>query len=68
MHLVARRELLVSWPGGHRRFAAGEGIHTENSHKWEAAAFESLLRDAGWRHVRRWSDERGLFGVFLGEA
>ncbi len=68
MHLLARRDVAVRWPGGGRDFAAGEGIHTENSYKWEAAAFEALLRDAGWRHVRRWTDARGWFGVFLALA
>jgi dimethylhistidine N-methyltransferase len=68
MHLLARRALSVRWPGGGRAFAEGEGIHTENSHKWEPAAFESLLRDAGWRHVQRWTDAQGWFGVFLARA
>jgi dimethylhistidine N-methyltransferase len=68
MHLLARRDLVVRWPGAERSFAAGVGIHTENSHKWEAPAFEALLRDAGWRGVRRWTDERGWFGVFLAFA
>ena len=36
MHLEAVREALVRWPGGERRFAAGERIHTENSYKWQA--------------------------------
>jgi dimethylhistidine N-methyltransferase len=68
MHLEARRSVSVSWPGARRGFAAGERIHTENSHKWEATAFESLLRDAGWRHVQRWTDPAGWFGVFLARA
>jgi L-histidine Nalpha-methyltransferase len=68
MHLEASRTLTVRWPGGQRLFAAGEGIHTENSYKWAPAGFEALLRDAGWRHVRRWSDDQGWFGVFLAFA
>lgn len=68
MHLDARRALTVRWPGGERPFAAGEGIHTENSHKWTPATFEALLRDAGWRDVRRFVDGRGWFGVFLAFA
>ena len=68
MHLQARRALAVRWPGGERRFEAGEGVHTENSHKWKAATFEALLRDAGWRDVRRYTDSRGWFGVFLAFA
>jgi dimethylhistidine N-methyltransferase len=64
MHLEARHALSVHWAGGERSFAAGERIHTENSYKWTAEAFEALLRDAGWRQVRRWTDEQGWFGVF----
>ncbi len=68
MHLQAGRDLQVRWPGGERVFAAGERIHTESSYKWEAEGFEALLRDAGWRHVRRFSDARDWFGVFVAAA
>lgn len=68
MHLQTRRDVGVSWPGGGRNFAAGERIHTENSAKWTPGSFESLLRDAGWRQVQRWSDDQGWFGVFLATA
>lgn len=68
MHLEARQALYVRWPGGERGFAAGERIHTENTYKWPPSAFEALLRDAGWRHVRRWTDVQGWFGVFLAQA
>lgn len=65
MHLEARRSLTVRWPGGERRFTAGERIHTENSYKWTPDGFWDLLARAGYTQVRRWSDERGWFGVFL---
>lgn len=69
MHLEARRAVTVRWRGGERRFPAGERIHTENAYKWEAGAFEALLRAAGWRaDVRCWSDAQGWFGVFLAGA
>jgi dimethylhistidine N-methyltransferase len=68
MHLEARHTLQVQWPGGGRAFAAGERIHTENSHKWAPGDFESLLRDAGWRQLRRWTDAAGWFGVFAALA
>lgn len=68
MHLRARHELAVRWPDGVRRFKADETIHTENSHKWTPATFEALLRDAGWRDVRRFVDARGWFGVFVAFA
>ncbi|ACB33991.1 putative uncharacterized conserved protein [Leptothrix cholodnii SP-6] len=68
MHLEARRALTVCWPGGERRFEAGERIHTENSYKWRPADFEALLHDAGFGRVRRWSDERGWFAVMLADT
>jgi L-histidine Nalpha-methyltransferase len=68
MHLEARRALTVRWPGGERRFEAGERIHTENSYKWRPADFEALLHDAGFARVRSWSDARGWFSVMLAEA
>ncbi len=65
MHLQARCDLAVRWPGGERRFAAGERIHTENSYKWRADDFAALLRDAGFTRVRRWSDDAGAYAVML---
>lgn len=65
MHLEARRALVVRWPGGERRFDAGERIHTEDSYKWTGDGFEALLREAGFCDVRTWSDDRGWFAVML---
>jgi L-histidine Nalpha-methyltransferase len=68
MHLQARRDVQVRWPGGEREFAAGDRIHTESSYKWETEGFEALLRDAGWRQVRRFTDARNWFGTFVATA
>jgi L-histidine N-alpha-methyltransferase len=65
MHLQAREALRVRWPGAQRDFAAGERIHTENSHKWTIAGFEALLARAGFGATRCWCDEAGWFAVFL---
>ncbi len=65
MHLEARAAVTVRWPGGERRFAAGERIHTEDSYKWRPEGFESLLRESGFARVRRWTDAQGWFGVFV---
>lgn len=65
MHLEARRDLTVRWPGGARDFAAGERIHTENSCKWTPEGFAALLRDAGWGRLQHWCDAAGDFAVFL---
>ena len=64
MHLEAREALTVAWPGGGRRFDAGERIHTENSCKYTVDGFASLLVEAGFASTRHWSDARGWFAVF----
>ena len=68
MHLLARQALTVRWPGGERHFAADEGIHTENSYKWERGDFEALLRDAGFKRVQAWTDANDWFAVLLADA
>lgn len=69
MHLEAREDLTVRWRGGaERRFAAGERIHTENSHKWTPEGFAALLREAGFASLAHWCDEREWFSVFLAAA
>ena len=68
MHLQALQALRVCWPGGERRFAKGERIHTENSYKWRQADFAALLKTAGFTHIPAWTDERGWFAVFWAQA
>ena len=68
MHLQAKHPVRVSWPEGGRAFAAGERIHTENSYKYAIRDFEALLVRAGFRAVRRWTDERRWFAVLHASA
>ena len=68
MHLEAREATRVAWPGGARRFGAGERIHTENSCKYTVERFATLLRDAGFDAPRHWTDARGWFAVFWASA
>lgn len=63
MHLEARREAVVSWRGGRRRFLAGERIHTESSYKYTRHGFLQLLERSGFGAVRAWTDERDWFMV-----
>jgi dimethylhistidine N-methyltransferase len=63
MHLEALGDVTVRWPGGERRFARGERIHTENSYKYRPATFAELLRAAGWNPRHVWLDERAWFAV-----
>lgn len=68
MHLEARVDLEVQWPGGARRFAAGERVHTENSCKYTVESFGNLLRAAGFESARHWTDADGWFAVFWAPA
>ncbi|MGH6624000.1 MAG: L-histidine N(alpha)-methyltransferase, partial [Burkholderiaceae bacterium] len=68
MHLEARRRLVVRWPGGERRFEAGERIHTENSYKYTLNGLRRLLEHADFRDVRTFTDERSRFAVAVASA
>ncbi|MDB5373995.1 MAG: hypothetical protein JWP04_2637, partial [Belnapia sp.] len=65
MHLVAQREQVARLAGRVIRFAAGETIHTESSHKYRPERLAELAAAAGWRVEQRWTDPRALFSVWL---
>ena len=68
MHVETRLAVDVRWPGGARRFEAGERIHTENSYKYSLEEFGELLRRAGFRNVTSWTDQRNWFALFYATA
>ena len=68
MHLEAVRPVRFLVAGNDVSVDAGETIHTENSHKYTPESARLLLRAGGWEPVREWTDDRGRFSVFLGEA
>lgn len=68
MYLDALQDQHVVWPGGERRFCQGEAVHTENSYKYTAPAFESLLSQAGFTRIRAWTDPQNWFAVFTAQA
>ncbi len=68
MHLEAERDLSFTVAGHAFTMAAGETIHTENSHKYGPRDARLLLRAGGWRPVEEWTDADGLFAVVLAEA
>jgi len=68
MHLEARRDLSVHWPGARRAFHTGERLHTENSYKYTVPGFAALLEEAGFRAPVHWTDAQGWFAVFWAEA
>ena len=68
MHLVATRDVAFTVDGRPFRIAAGESIHTENSHKYGSRDARILLRSGGWTPINEWTDPDGLFALFLCEA
>ncbi len=51
-----------------KRLAAGETIHTENSHKYGRNGARMLLRAGGWTPIREWTDPNDWFALILCEA
>src|SRR3546814_17307646 len=65
MHLRAERNMRFHVAGEAFGIAEGETIHTENSHKYNVDEARLLLRAGGWTPLRAWSDEAGLFTLYL---
>ncbi len=67
MWLMSRHEQSVAVRSLDREFsfAEGEGIHTENSHKYTPVSMEFICRAAGLEVQTYWSDPREWFGVML---
>jgi L-histidine N-alpha-methyltransferase len=68
MHLRALRDVRVRWPGGERRFTAGQTLHTESSYKYGIEPFTALLHQAGFARTQCWTDEKQWFAVFVAQA
>ena len=65
MHLEAVRDTAFTIAGEPFSFAAGETIHTENSHKYGPRDARLLLLAAGWGVVREWTDADEQFAILL---
>ncbi len=71
MHLVSKAAQSVRIPANSAGpaltvcFAAGESIHTENSHKFTGQSVAALLGDSGFATVRTFNDADCLFAVTL---
>jgi dimethylhistidine N-methyltransferase len=68
MHLEAKQDLTVSWPGQQRGFKNGERILTEYSYKYTLASMTKLLQQAGFKNIKYWSDPQQWFAVFWAEV
>jgi len=63
MHLISRRSQTIVVDDQAFHFDEGETIHTENSYKYSIAEFRALVRRAGYRPRRVWTDPERLFSV-----
>jgi dimethylhistidine N-methyltransferase len=64
MHLEATRATRIAFSGRERTLQSGEGIHTENSYKYQPEDFIAMLNRAGFNRVEWWTDDARRFGVF----
>ena len=68
MHLEATRDVAFQVDGRAFDIAAGETIHTENSHKYGPNGGRMLLRSGGWTPIAEWTDPKDWFALILCEA
>ncbi|MDQ2877494.1 MAG: L-histidine N(alpha)-methyltransferase [Pseudomonadota bacterium] len=68
MHLEATRDVTFTVEGRQFAMAAGETIHTENSHKYGPRDARLLLRAGGWTPIAEWTDTGEQFALILAEA
>ncbi|MCW1382665.1 L-histidine N(alpha)-methyltransferase [Novosphingobium sp. KCTC 2891] len=68
MHLEAQRDLAFHVAGRTFTMRAGETIHTENSHKYDARSAALLLLAGGWTPLDEWTDAAGRFSLVLAQA
>jgi dimethylhistidine N-methyltransferase len=65
IHLRCSRAVTVEVAGTPIHIAAGERIHTENSHKYHPDEFAELAHRGGFSVERWWTDARDWFALFL---
>src|SRR3546814_13677029 len=68
MHLEATRNVDFTIDDHGFAMAAGETIHTENSHKYGPRDARMLLLAGEWTPVAEWTDAADRFALLLAEA
>jgi L-histidine Nalpha-methyltransferase len=68
MHLEAAWHVEFHVAGTRFTMAAGETVHTENSHKYGERDARLLLLAGGWTPVEEWTDEKARFALVLARA
>ena len=65
IYIASLADQTVRLLGREFRFARGERIHTENSHKYSVEEFQALASASGWTPVKAWTDPAQLFSLHL---
>lgn len=68
MFLVSKASQVVHIDEVAIEIAAGEKLHTENSHKYHPEEFEALAARAGFAKTAFWTDAQDWYSVFLLEV
>lgn len=68
MHLEAMHGVAFTVDGQRFAMAAGQTVHTENSHKYHLECAHLLLRTGGWTPIQDWIDADRKFALVLAEA
>ena len=68
MHLDATRDVRFKVEDETFTMAAGDTIHTENSHKYGPRDARLVLRAGGWTPLAEWTDAADQFALILAEA
>lgn len=63
IYIVSRDAQEIQVMGESFQLAAGERIHTENSHKYTLGQFTAMARKAGWGAEQSWVDDEDLFSL-----
>ncbi len=63
MHLVSKRDQIITVGEQTISMANGESIHTENSYKYSIEEFASLAGQAGLERINVWTDDQQLFSL-----
>lgn len=67
IYIVSLADQEITVCGQRIAMAAGERIHTENSHKYSIEEFQALATEAGWQPAHVWTDPEQLFSIhYLG--
>ena len=65
MHLVSKQNQEVRVNGYRFNLEEGESLYTESSYKYTPEEFLILARQSGFKLIRHWVDDDGLFAIYL---